>query len=170
MSVTKKRQNFNISPEQEAELAWLQKAIAAPNTKETLLRAVRVLATLAREAQKGQRLYIGSSSGQVLQLLIPELETVGENEWQFLVLRPHLWQRQLHVKGRRLPASTVWREMQINQLSEAEAAENWNLPLAAIREIVRYCNANRDLLDMEADEERRRLLEEGVALEPISPH
>ncbi|MEH2141008.1 hypothetical protein [Nostoc sp.] len=36
-TVEAKRQNFNITPEQEAKLNWLRDAIAAPNTKETRL-------------------------------------------------------------------------------------------------------------------------------------
>ena len=92
--------------------------------------------------------------------------SIGAGEWQYLVARPHAWRRQLYVKGRRLMASTVWRETQINQLTADEAAYNWNLPRAAIDEITRYCEANQDLLAMESDEERRFLLEEGVALAP----
>ena len=166
MTATTKRQNFNITPEQEAELAWLQQAIAAPTAKDTLLRAVRVLATLARQAQQGHRLYIGTASGPVAQLLIPELEAVGANEWKYLVSRPHAWRRQLYIKGRKMLASTVWRETQINRLSPEEASYNWDLPLAVLDEITRYCEANRDLLAMESDEERRFLLAEGVELEP----
>ena len=93
-------------------------------------------------------------------------EATPANEWRYLVARPHAWRRQLYVKGRRLMASTVWREMLINKLSAEEAADNWKLPHAAIAEITRYCEANRDLLAMESDEERRFLLAEGVAIEP----
>ncbi|MBE9037065.1 hypothetical protein [aff. Roholtiella sp. LEGE 12411] len=37
-TVETKRQNFNITPEQEAKLNWLRDAIADPNTKETILK------------------------------------------------------------------------------------------------------------------------------------
>ncbi|MBN3942780.1 MAG: hypothetical protein V7L21_04580 [Nostoc sp.] len=36
-TVETKRQNFNITPEQEAKLNCLRDAIAVPNTKETIL-------------------------------------------------------------------------------------------------------------------------------------
>ncbi len=39
-TVETKRQNFNITPEQEAKLNWLRDAIGAPNTKETILRSI----------------------------------------------------------------------------------------------------------------------------------
>ena len=56
--------------------------------------------------------------------------------------------------------------MQVNHMTPEEAAENWDLPIEAIHEIIRYCQANRELLAMEADEEERRLRERGVRLEP----
>jgi hypothetical protein len=163
-----KRQNFNITPEQEAELAWVRDTIGASTTKDAILRAVRVLAILARETQRGSTLYLGTESGDLIQLLIPELQTVQGGNWKYLVARPHPWRRQLYVKGRRLRAYTVWQDMQANQLTAPEAADNWELPLEAVHEIVRYCESNRELLNMEADEERRRLLEEGIPLEPAA--
>jgi uncharacterized protein (DUF433 family) len=72
----------------------------------------------------------------------------------------------LFVKGRRLRAFTVWMDMQTNGMTPEEAADNWDLPLAAVEEIGRYCEEQRALLEMEAEEERRRLLEEGIRLEP----
>jgi hypothetical protein len=166
MPVETKRQNFNVTPEQEAELLWLRDAIGASSTKDAILRAVRVLATLAREAQEGRSLYLGTEAGDRTRLLIPELQSLGPGEWSYLVARPHPWRRQLCVKGRKLRAFTVWMDMQVNQMSPAEAADNWDLPLAAVDEIIRYCESHRELLAMEADEERCRLVQEGAALEP----
>jgi hypothetical protein len=166
MAVDTKRQNFNITPEQEAELSWLRDTIGASSTKETILRAVRVFATLAREAQQGRALYLGTEAGQLVQLLIPELQPLTSDGWNYLIARPHPWRRQLFVKGRRLRAFTVWMDLQTQQMTHEAAAVNWDLPLPAIEEIMRYCEGHRELLEMEADEERRRLLEEGVSLEP----
>lgn len=166
MTTETKRQNFNITPEQEAELAWVRDAIGAPTTKDAILRAVRVLAVLARETQQGRKLYLGTQAGDLIQLLIPELQPARAEGWSYLVARPHPWRGQLYVKGRKLRAYTVWQDMQTNQLTPQEAADNWELPVAAVDEIRRYCESNRELLNMEADEERRRLLEEGIPLEP----
>ncbi|MDJ0620687.1 MAG: hypothetical protein QNJ63_28795 [Calothrix sp. MO_192.B10] len=47
--------------------------------------------------------------------------------------------------------------MQRNQLSPEEAAEDFALPVAAIHEIIGYCEANRELIEMEAEEEKYRL-------------
>ncbi len=58
--------------------------------------------------------------------------------------------------------------MQVNEDTPEEAAQNWDLPLEAIDDIVRYCESHRDLLALEADEERRRLAEGGFSIEPAS--
>ncbi|MFD2376384.1 hypothetical protein ACFSTJ_01515 [Ottowia pentelensis] len=78
--------------------------------------------------------------------------------------RPHPWRRQLWIKGRKLQASAVWLDGQANGLSAAEAAENWNLPLPAVEEALAYSEAHRALIEAEADEERQRLLAEGIAV------
>ncbi|MDY6803485.1 MAG: hypothetical protein SXA11_06715 [Cyanobacteriota bacterium] len=87
-----------------------------------------------------------------------------EPNWQYLVERPHPWRRQLYIKGRKLQASTVWRDAIANEMSPEEAADNWDLPLAAIQEAFRYCQTHQDLLKMEAEEERYRLEEKEVSL------
>lgn len=168
-TVETKRQNFNITPEQEAQLNWLREAINAPNIKETILRSIEVVLTLKRHMRPGTQLFLHTKEGQV-RLLIPELEPIETNEWQYLVARPHLWRRQLYIKGRKLLASTVWGDMIANQMSPEEAAENWNLPLAAIHEAVCYCESHQELLKLEAQEERYRLEEQGVDLEPKATH
>jgi hypothetical protein len=88
--------------------------------------------------------------------------------WQFLIARPHPWRRQLYIKGQKLLASIVWQDMLTNDLSPEAAAENWDLPIAAIAEINQYCQIHQDLLKLEAAEERSRLQAQGVALEPIA--
>lgn len=160
-----KRQNFNIAPEQEAQLNWLKDAIGASNNKETILRAIEILVTLKRHLQPGNQLFIHTPKEQI-RLLIPELESTYSHQWQYLVERTHPWRRQLYLKGRKLLASTVWQDMKINHMSPSQAAENWNLPVAAIDEVVSYCETHRELLQLEAEEESYRLQQQGVNLEP----
>lgn len=87
-------------------------------------------------------------------------------QWQYLEQRPHRWRKQLCFKGRRLKAFDVWADMIVNEMSPQEAAENWELPLAAIEEALEYCQTHQDLLKQEAEEERRRLEAKGISLEP----
>lgn len=86
-------------------------------------------------------------------------------QWQYLLARPHPWRKQLYIRGRKLLASTVWQDLVTNQMSLEEAAENWDLTLSAIDEVIRYCESHQELLKSEADEERYRLEAKGVTFE-----
>ena len=55
---------------------------------------------------------------------------------------------------------------QLNQLNEEKAAANYELPLEAIREALDYVEANKELLETEAEIERLMLKRGGVALGP----
>jgi len=66
-----------------------------------------------------------------------------------------------------LSLATLWQDMLANQMTPEQAAENWDLPLAAIQEAVHYCELHQDLLRLEAEEERYRLEENGVSLGPL---
>ncbi|WP_019502567.1 hypothetical protein [Pseudanabaena sp. PCC 6802] len=98
--------------------------------------------------------------------IIQSLQNTAEIEdWQYLVTRTHPWRRQLYIKGRKLLASTIWQDMLVNEMSVEQVAENWDLPLSAIDEVVRYCESHQELLKLEADEERYRLAAKGVSVE-----
>lgn len=102
----------------------------------------------------------------LINALVQSLQTSPLTEnWQYLVTRPHSWRKQLYIKGRKLLAATVWQDMSSNQMSPEQAAENWDLPLAAIYEVINYCETNQELLKLEADEEKYRLEAKGVSVE-----
>lgn len=159
-----KRQNFNVSLEQEAQIEWLRQAMGVTTTKETILRSISVVTVLQNYLQQGYQIKLVTPNEQI-HLVVPELEPLPQSTWKYLVSRPHPWRRQLYVKGRRLLASTVWQDMLVNELKSEEAAENFDLPLDAIHEIIRYCEANKELIKMEAQEELYRMKEQGVSIE-----
>ena len=152
-----KRQNFNVTPDQEAELLTLQSEFGAASVKDAIFKAVRLALFLRNEVRNGRRIGLKDRKGNITEVVLPELETAGTAEWDYLVRRPHSWKKQLFVKGRRLTAAQVWLDMTANAMTRAEAADNWGLPLDAIAEIVDYCESSSDLLRMEADEEKMRL-------------
>lgn len=90
----------------------------------------------------------------ILQLAQNEVEV---DDWQYLAKRNHPWRKQLYVKGQKLLASTIWQDMIANKMSVAEAADNWDLPLDTIDEVVRYCESHQDLLKLEAEKEAYKL-------------
>ncbi|UFP95669.1 hypothetical protein [Gloeobacter morelensis] len=164
-----KRQNFDVTPEQAAQIEFVRIALGAGTAKEAILRSVAVVAVLQDYLQKGYRLSL-TGEAEAIRVIIAELEPPAGLQWQYLVGRPHAWRKQLYVKGRRLLASTVWYDMHANGLSIEEAAQDFDLPIATVQEIVLYCESHRELLKMEADEERRLLEQEGIALEPAPAH
>jgi hypothetical protein len=119
---------------------------------------------------KEQALQLATSDRlELISTIVQSLQGNPQAEnWQFLVYRPHPWRKQLSLKGRKLFASTLWQDMIANQMTPAQASENWDLPLAAIHEAIHYCETHQDLLKLEAEEERYRLQEKGVSFEPIA--
>ncbi|MEM6353041.1 MAG: hypothetical protein AAF766_19985 [Cyanobacteria bacterium P01_D01_bin.14] len=103
---------------------------------------------------------------ELITAIVQSLPEAQPESWQYLVSRPHPWRTQLYMKGRKLLASTVWLDMKANQMTVEDAADNWDLPIAAIHEAIQYCERHRDLLKLEAEEERHRLESKGVSLEP----
>jgi hypothetical protein len=83
--------------------------------------------------------------------------TESKTQWQYLEKRPHPWREQLYLKGRKLKAFTLWMNMTVNKMTPSEVAENWDLPLGAVKEVIEYCESHQGLLKREAQEERRRL-------------
>jgi len=167
MTTETKRANFDVTPEQQARLDALKEAMCASSLKDAVLRTSSVMLILARELAAGKHLYLGERRESAERLVLPELEPLI-GQWRWLVARPHPWRRQLWVKGRRLLASQVWADMRANGLTAEQAADDLDLPLVAIDEILRYCEANAALIALEADEERRQLTDAGVALAPAA--
>jgi uncharacterized protein (DUF433 family) len=86
--------------------------------------------------------------------------------WQYLVARPHRWRRQLSIKGRNMTVGQLVSTVCANQYTADQASIDLELPKAAIEEALAYYAENRALIEMEASEERRRLGERGLSLEP----
>ncbi len=94
----------------------------------------------------------------------------AKTQWQYLEKRPHSWRQQLYLKGRRLTAFGVWMDMMVNGETPEEAAFNWDLPLEAVKETIEYCETHRELLQSEAEQERRYLKDRGISLESKVSH
>src|SRR5678815_2576109 len=111
-----KRQNFNVTPEQEADLLALQSEMDAPSVKDAILRAVRLALVVSREVKRGGRLYLSDTQGGMTALLLPDFESGAASPWNYLVARTHAWKKQLFLKGRKLTAAQVWLDMQANRM------------------------------------------------------
>ena len=102
-----------------------------------------------------------------IQYLEEEMKNGKEfPRWQYLIARPHRWRSQLSIKGRNLTVGQLVSTVRANRYTPEQASEELELPLAAIHEAQAYYAEYRDLIEMEASEERRRLAERGYPLEP----
>lgn len=164
-----KRENFEVSPRQQAEIEALQSIIEAPSKKDALLMAVHLALHVANEIKGGSQLFVGRPGQEMKRLVVLGFEKPEAQKWLYLVEHPHPWKRQLFVKGRKLPAASVWIDMYTHDLSAEKAASNWDLPLEVVHEIVDYCESNKTLLEMEAAEELRILEDEGIGIASKSP-
>ena len=86
--------------------------------------------------------------------------------WKHLIARPHRWRRQLSLKDRRMTVGQLVGQIQANHMTLEEACDNFDLPTEAIGEALAYFEENKALILHEAAEERRRLKEQGIPLEP----
>jgi uncharacterized protein (DUF433 family) len=100
-----------------------------------------------------------------IQNLEKELSTGrGWSRWQYLIARPHGWRRQLSIKGRNMTVGQLVSTVRANRFTPEQASAELELPVAAIYEALTYHAENRDLIELEATEERRRLKEGGYLL------
>jgi uncharacterized protein (DUF433 family) len=82
--------------------------------------------------------------------------------YKHLEARPEAWRKQWYLKERNMTVWHVVGRMQAYGYSSAQAAEQFDLPLAAVLEAVDYYQNNKDLVDAETAEEGRRLRAEDL--------
>ncbi len=85
--------------------------------------------------------------------LIPGFD-VDAPDWAWLVARPHRWRRQLWLKGRAITAGSLARTAHAEGWTPAETAEQFDLPVAAVEEALRYADFARELIAAEEGEDR----------------
>jgi len=85
--------------------------------------------------------------------VIAGLEGLGQ-DWTWLVRRDHPWRRQLWVKGRNITAGDLARTASIEGWSPEETARQFDLPLEAVIEALRYAENARELIAAEEAENR----------------
>src|SRR2546423_11023908 len=84
-------------------------------------------------------------------------KTARSQEWKYLEPRPQSAYRTYYIKGHRIRADVIWRGMNTEGWSPEEAATQWSLPVEVIRETVRYCELNRQVIEADADREEENI-------------
>ena len=93
-------------------------------------------------------------------------ETQGPREtpappWKYLVVRKHPWRKQLYIKGRNMTVRHLVGGVKANKFSDEQAAENYDLPVEAIREALAYFEANPEVIALDHATEMYLLSPEG---------
>lgn len=158
-----KRENFDVSPEQQSEIEMLRELTGALTKKDAILVAVNIALHLVSQTRQGKQIFLGTKD-DLTRFALPGIENLQIPLWTYLVECSHPWKKQLYVKGRNLPAAAVWTSMQVNGMTPDETAQNFELPIDAINEIILYCEANRELLEMEAAEDLLILERKGISV------
>ncbi len=89
-----------------------------------------------------------------------------QKQYRFLEPRPRSNYRQLFIKGRRIRAEILYREtVGVDLRTPEQVADDFNVPLEAVREAIDYCANNPELLrqervrDLGTEQSPYRLLE-----------
>ena len=100
------------------------------------------------------------------ELSVPAVQPLIFEHYRYLIAQPEKWRKQLYLKGRNMTVGQLVYTMRANDLSAEAAALDMDLPVEQVREAQAYYEIHRELIEAEADEEKRFLLSEGVQLEP----
>jgi uncharacterized protein (DUF433 family) len=98
------------------------------------------------------------------ELSVPAIEPLLYDHYEFLTAHPDSGYQQLYLKGRNMRVGQLIYTMRANQMTAEEAAADMDLPIAQVREAEVYYQIHRELIEREADEEKRRLIASGVNL------
>jgi uncharacterized protein (DUF433 family) len=91
-------------------------------------------------------------------------------QYQYLETRNGTRYRQLFVKGRGFTAERIYRETIGEEARTPEqVAEDFELPLEAVREAIDYCTHNEELLRQEREEALARSREFERKYPPLRP-
>lgn len=154
-----KRKRLQIDLGATEQLALERIRGLGENDAEAGRQAVTLIARLATAIGEGFTIAAVPPDEARFADALPELTSAvaPERRYRYLVRVRHPWRRQLSLKGRRLTVGQLVAQMQSNQMDVPTAAEEFDLPREAVAEALDYAARNRELLVVEASEERRRV-------------
>lgn len=154
----RKRWQVDLREEDELVLERAKRAFGSDGDSDTGRALLTMFSRLAAAIEQGTVISFLPSDDPRAVDAIPELTAAlrTESRYRFLVAVPHKWRRQLSVKGRRMTAGQLVRNMDAEQWSVHDAAREFDLDPLAVAEAVDYVSRNRALIDAEAVEERRQ--------------
>lgn len=155
----RRRLQVDLRPEDELTLERARRALGTEGDSETGRALLTFFGRIAAAIEQGTVVsFLPGDDARAVDA-VPELTSAlrPDSRYAFLVSTPHPWRRQLTVKGRRITAGQIVDDMNSNGWSVAEAAAQMGVSSVAVAEAVDYVARNRELIDAEAAEQRRRV-------------
>jgi uncharacterized protein (DUF433 family) len=173
MTVTAKKVRVQVDlSETEAKLInHLTERLSVRSRADLLQQAYGTFLWVLTERLSGNRIVSVDSANvdkleRYKELSVPSVEPLLFNHYDHLVVRPESGYKQPYLRGRNMRVGQLIYTMRANGLSDEEAAEDMDLPVAQVREAQVYYQINRELIEQEKEEEKMRLIAGGVSLEP----
>lgn len=167
----KTRLQVDLTTTEATLLQHLANRLSVRSRADLLQQAVGTFLWVINEMLAGRRIISVEPEGlkqvdRYKELSVPALEPLLFEHYEYLAARPETGHQQLYLKGRNMRVSQLIYTMRANDMSAEEAAADLDLPLAQIKEAQLYYQLKQDLVEREVEEEKQRLLAQGVDLEP----
>lgn len=152
---SRRRLSVDLPPDTEAATRAIADRYFRGVTTDAIRASLSLLAWVIDAKREGKRVLAVEGDNvprRFEEPVLPGLEEQLTTDMTWLVRRPHAWRRQMWVKGRRVTAGDLARTVEIEGWTLEQAAEEYDLPVAAILEAQRYLAANRELVIAEEQE------------------
>ena len=167
----KVRVQVDLSTAQASLLELLQERLSVRSRADLLQQAYGTFFWIVDEMLANRRIISVEPDAlaqleRFKELSVPAVQPLVFEHYRYLTARSDSWRKQLYLKGRNMTVGQLVYTMRANNLSAEAAARDMDLPVAQVREAQAYYETHRELIEAEADEEKRYLLSRGVQLEP----
>ena len=160
--MTRMRVQVDLDSKAVRLLDLLQTRLAVRSRTDLLQQAYGTFLWVVNEMLAGRRIVsVDTAALEQLQrfkeLSLPAVEPLRFAHYRYLVERPETGRRQLYLTGRTMTVGQLVYTMRANDLDAEAAAEDLDLPLEQVQEALAYYETHQELIESEAEEERRAL-------------
>lgn len=144
----RRRLSVDLPVESEAAVRSVADRYFRGVATDALRAALSLLTWTADERDRGRRVVAVAADdlpARYAEPLVPGLMD-PDDEWTWLVRRPHPWRRQPFLKGTRIAAGDLARTIEIEDWTDDHAADEYGLPIEAVREAREYLVRHRELV------------------------
>lgn len=168
---TRVRVQVDLTKTEATLLDLLQRRLSVRSRADLLQQAYGTFLWVVDEMLANRRIVsvepdVLEQIGKFKELSLPAVQPLIFEHYQYLVIRPEKGRKQAYLKGRNLTVGQLIYTMRANGLSAEEAAADLNLPVEQVREAQAYYQVHQELVEADAEEEKRLLLSQGVQIEP----